>query len=281
MNINRPRFHTVIEKNSNRMKNTFSLLFLAFVLASCEQIIDIEYKENQSKIIIEGNITNSAGPYLVKITKSLSLEESGPYPTIDDAVVSIADDAGNSETLTPLGNGTYTTTAILGTEGRTYTLTVDTENQRYTAQSKMPALVPFDAIQVDEVTVMGEIEYNLIPKYFDPSEKGNKYQFILTVNDTLVSQHFVQNDDIENGVVNTRRLEINDNDLKLKQGDRVSVKMQCIDASVSSYYTALALMADSGPGGGVTPNNPPSNISNGALGIFSAHTVGVQKNSIP
>ncbi|MDR7127997.1 hypothetical protein J2X69_000325 [Algoriphagus sp. 4150] len=110
--------------------------------------------------------------------------------------------------------------------------------------------------------MIGEIEYNLISKYIKPIETGNKYQFILATNDTLVKQHFVQNDDRENGIENTRRLEINYDDLLVELGDTAIIKMQCIDALVSSYYTALAQMGDSGPRGGTTPNSPPTNISN-------------------
>jgi hypothetical protein len=73
----------------------------------------------------------------------------------------------------------------------------------------------------------------------------------------------------------------NDEDLELKAGDTVDIKMQCIDKSVALFYTALALMADSGPGGGTTPNNAPNNLSNGALGIFSAHTVAAKRVTIP
>lgn len=255
------------------MKNTINILVLALLLSSCEQVIELDYKENQSQIVIEGNITNEPGPYFVKITKSLALENTADYPTVDDAIVQIEDDAGTSEILSPLGSGRYVTSSIQGVEGKTYTLTVEAENQVYTAISTMPSAVPLDFIQVDEAIVFGESEFNLIPKYLDPVEKGNKYQFILTVNDTLVSQHFVQNDDVENGLENTRKLEIDDNLLVLKSDDDVAISMYCIDAGVSTYFTALALMADSGPGGGVTPNNPPSNISNGALGIFSAHSV--------
>ncbi|HEX5151638.1 MAG TPA: DUF4249 family protein [Parafilimonas sp.] len=263
------------------MKNIFSITFIALLFTSCEKVIDVDYKDNQSKIIIEGNITNETGPYFVKITRSIPLEEAGTYPAINDAVVTISDDAGNSETLTPQGNGMYNTNTLKGVEGRTYTLTVQTENQTCTAQSTMPQRVPFDSIKVEPIVVFGDTEYNLIPVYYDPIEKGNNYRFVLSVNDTLINQHFMQNDDIKNGAVNTFRLEINDEDLKLKPGDFVSVTMQCIDKNVASYYTALVQMADSGPGGGTTPNNPPNNISNGALGVFSAHTTETRIVTIP
>jgi hypothetical protein len=255
------------------MKNIISIIGIALLFTSCEKKVDLKYKSNQSAIIIEGNITNETGPYFVKITKSIALKETGAYPTIDNAIVTISDDAGNSEALTPQGNGTYSTTTIHGVEGRTYTLTVKTENQTYTAQSTMPQRVPFDSIKVEEIVFTGETEYNLIPVYNDPITKGNHYRFVLSVNNKLINQQLVQNDEVKNGVVNTLRLEINDDDLKIKSGDQVTIQMQCIDKNVGLYYKTLALMTDSGPGGGTTPNNPPGNLTNGALGIFSAQTV--------
>lgn len=246
---------------------------MALFFASCEKVIDLKYKSNQSTIVIEANISNGPGPYFVKITKSIFLPETGNYPTVDNAVVSINDDAGNNEILTPQGNGMYSTTTLNGVAGRTYTLTVQAENHTYTAQSTMPQQVPFDSIKVEKLVIIGETEYNIIPVYNDPVAKGNNYRFVLSVNNKLINQHFVQNDEVKNGVVNTVGLQINDNDLDFKAGDSITIKMQCIDKNVALFYTALALMGDSGPGGGTTPNNPPNNISNGALGVFSAHTV--------
>lgn len=262
------------------MKKIFSILFIALFFASCEKTVELKYKDNQSRIIIEGNISNEAGPYFIKITKSIPLSVIGNYPTVDNATVTISDDAGNSETLISQGNGMYRTTATSGVEGRTYTLTVNAENQTYTAQSTMPQKVLFDSIKMEKVIMMGEAEYNLIPVYNDPLAKGNNYRFVLTVNNKLINQHFTQNDEVKNGVANTQRLEVNDNDLKLKTGDAVTIQMQCIDKKVSLYYTALALMADSGPGGGTTAGDPPTNISNGALGLFSAHTVETKNKTI-
>lgn len=263
------------------MKNILSIIVIALLFTGCEKVIDLDYKSNQSGIVIEGNITNEAGPYLVKITRSVSLTETGAYPAIDDATVTISDDAGNSESLIPQGNGIYHTTTLKGMEGRNYTLTVEVEGLTYTAQSAMPWQVPFDSIKIEEVSIGGETEYNLIPVYHDPVEKGNNYRFVLSVNNKLVNQHLVLNDEVKNGLVNTLKLEINDDDLELEPGDLISIQMQCIDKTVSLFYTALALMGDTGPGGGTTPNNPPNNISNGALGIFSAHTVETKNVVIP
>ena len=117
--------------------------------------------------------------------------------------------------------------------------------------------------------------------YADPLAKENTYRFVLSVNNKIINQHFVQNDAVTNGVVNTQRLEADENIVKLKPGDSITINMQCIDNRVALYYTTLALMGDSGPGGGTTPNNPPTNISNGALGVFSAHTVKEKSKIVP
>lgn len=263
------------------MKNIFILLLVTLIITSCEKTVDLKYKSNQSKIIIEGNISNEPGPYFVKITKSNPLSDTGAYPSINNAVVTISDNAGNNETLINQGNGIYRTNSLTGVPGRVYTLAVNAESQIYTAQSTMPQQVPFDSIKVEEFTFGGELERNIIPVYRDPTGKGNGYRFLLSVNNNQINQHFVQQDEVTDGLVNTLRLEIDDNLVTLKTGDILNLKMQCIDKKVALYYTTLMLMADSGPGGGTTPSNPPTNFSNGALGIFSAHTVQQRTKVLP
>lgn len=263
------------------MRNSIFVILIAAIFISCEKTVDLKYKGNQSRIVIEGNITNEAGPYFVRITRSISLSDTGSYPAIDNAAVTISDNAGNSETLSPQGNGIYRTHSTEGVPGRTYTLSVDADGQIYMAQSTMPANVLLDSIKIEQFTFGGDIERNIIPVYADPIAKGNAYRFVLSVNNEIVNQHFVQNDEITNGVVNTQRLETDDNIVKLKPGDSITINMQCIDNSVALYYTTLALMGDTGPGGGTTPNNPPANISNGALGVFSAHSVQEKSKVVP
>jgi Domain of unknown function (DUF4249) len=261
------------------MKKIFSAVTISLICMSCEKVIDLDYKSNQSNIIIEGNITNQPGPYYVKITRSIGLSQTDDYPVINNAIVTIQDDAGNNETLTLLGNGTYITNTIAGVVNRTYTLTVSVDGSTYSAQSTIPQPVSLDSIKVIEDNLGGTTEYNIIPVYLDPIEEGNKYRFVLWVNSKLIKQHLVQNDEVKNGVINTEKLEINDNELELKQGDSISIEMQCVDHNVALFYNTLVLMTDNGPGGGTTPSNPKNNFTGNALGIFSAHTTH-KKNTV-
>jgi Domain of unknown function (DUF4249) len=259
------------------MKSIIYSLVALLVFTSCEKIIELDLNENQSKIVIVGNITNEAGPYFVKITKSSVLSNQGENPTIDNAKVTISDNQGTTETLVSIGNGTYQTKNIRGTIGRTYTLSATIGTDTYTAQSTMPELVKLDSVKVIDSSFGGEVSYDFVPIYTDPSVKGNIYRFIFFVNNKLVKSHFILDDLIQNGTVNTRTL-LNIDDLEVKTGDVVKLQMQHVDNKVGLYYTTLVQIADLGIGGGTTPSNAPNNISNGALGIFSAHTV--QEKSI-
>jgi hypothetical protein len=58
----------------------------------------------------------------------------------------------------------------------------------------------------------------------------------------------------------------------------VNIEMQCIDKNVYDYFFAIASVIQ---GQSATPANPVNNISGGALGYFSACTVGRTSVIIP
>jgi hypothetical protein len=53
-------------------KNIIILATSLFFLSSCEKVIDLPLDDNSTKVVIEGSITNQVGPYLVKVTKSVT-----------------------------------------------------------------------------------------------------------------------------------------------------------------------------------------------------------------
>lgn len=260
------------------MKNLFLIILSLFLITSCEKEIDLDLEDQSGKIVIEGNVTDQAGPYFVKITKSVAVTEANQYPAIENAQVVLSDNTGQTETLQYVGNGTYKTSAFIGQSGRTYTLKINAEGQQYTAQSTMPQAVSFDGLDQDSFMVGGETSYTLLPVFTDPSPLGNRYLFVYTVNNNPKKFFSEFSDNVNNGLPNQRPLLLpNDDsdadDIKVVVGDTIHVEMQCIDDNVYTFYSALLQLSGGGPDGGITPANPPSNISNGALGYFSAHTV--------
>jgi len=268
------------------MKNIIFIILSLFLLTSCEKEIDLDLDDKSGNIVIEGNITNQPGPYIIRITKSVAFTQNNQYPAVTDAQVVVSDNTGQTEILQYVGDGKYITTAFTGVTGRTYTLKIQAEGKQYTAQSTMPEVVSFDALTQDSFTFGSETTYTLLPIFTDPAALGNRYLFNFTINNMTKKTFEVFSDNVNNGMVNQRPLflpnEDNDDDPtdhKVVPGDTVYVEMQSIDHTIFTYYSALLqISGDGGPGGGVTPSNPPSNIDNGALGYFSAHTV--QKKSI-
>ncbi|MFL9832610.1 DUF4249 domain-containing protein [Chryseobacterium terrae] len=261
------------------MKNIFLIILSFFLVISCEKEIDLDLEDQSGNIVIEANITDQNGPYYVRITKSVAFTQGNEYPPVENYYVNLSDDFGQSETLDYVGDGYYKTNFIEGISGHTYTLKIIVEGKEYIAQSKMPEAVPFDGLEQDSFMVGGETSYTLLPLFTDPQALGNRYLFSYTINNKSKKYFSEFSDNVNNGLLNQRPLILpNDNgdnpgDVKVVPGDTIHVEMQCIDLNVYTFYSALLQLSGGGPGGGITPANPPSNISNGALGYFSAHTV--------
>ncbi|SHE96836.1 DUF4249 domain-containing protein [Chryseobacterium sp. OV279] len=260
------------------MKNIIFIILSLFIVTSCEKEIDLDLDDKSGNIVIEGNITNQAGPYFVRITKSVAFTQNNQYPAVTGAQVVLSDNTGQTETLQYVGDGKYKTTNFTGVTGRTYTLKIQAEGKEYTAQSTMPEVVNFDGLTQDSFNFGGETTYTLLPVFTDPIALGNRYLFNFTVNNMTKKTFEVFSDNINNGMVNQRPLFLpnedddkDPTDHKVVPGDTIYVEMQSIDHNIFTYYSALLQITDDG-GAGVTPSNPPSNINNGALGYFSAHT---------
>jgi len=170
----------------------------------------------------------------------------------------------------------YTTQSLKGKPGNTYTLSVVSQDTLYTAVSTMPQAVKFDSVTFNHNGGRRGGRDNSIfavPDFQDPAGIVNYYQFVEYLNGTLLNRDiFVFDDRLSDGRYITRSLR-NDS-AYLQPGDRLEVRMYCIDKPVYDYFNEL----DQSTSGGAfntsaSPTNPISNISNGALGYFSAHTI--------
>lgn len=256
------------------MKKIILLLSLfATTLVGCDKEITLELDDSQPKLVIDGSITDQAGPYFVQLSMSTSVNNPTRIIGVNNARVIITDQAGVKDSLQLVSNGLYRTQKIKGVEGGTYNLEVFVDQKKYTASASMPQKVNLDSLRINTFPFNGEIRYSVIPVYSDPIMLGNSYRFIQKINDTLDLTFHVFNDNLNNGKVNQRPLRGGDDNLKIKPRDNVFVEMQCISNTSYTYYYSLNLQSGAGPGGGTAPSNPPSNIEGGALGVFSAHTV--------
>jgi hypothetical protein len=255
------------------------LLACTIAASSCTKVIDLDIKENTSKLVVAGGITNEAGPYNIKLSKTVAITESNTNTEVNNATVIISDNAGTVDTLTSKGGGNYETSKIVGTPGRTYSLKVIADGSTYEASSTMPNPVALTALKPLQIDFGGQKRTVIVPIYVDPTGLGNNYNFNVFKNGKLQKSYLLWNDNVSNGLQNQRPL--GGPGIELNSGDTVTVEMQCVDKRVYDYFYALQQLQGNGPGGGTTPSDPANNISNGGLGIFSAYANQTLTSVIP
>ncbi|HEY4148372.1 MAG TPA: DUF4249 domain-containing protein [Chitinophagaceae bacterium] len=256
------------------MKLTIKPVLLLFLLAvaGCKKVIHVDLNDVAPQIVITGDVTNATGPYIVNISKTVNFSESNVFPPVQGAQVTITGTDGTHDNLAETTPGRYATTlSWLGKTGVSYTLTVVTGGQTYTATSTMPPQVPLDSVSFQATTGLGrKLHLQAVPNYQDPAGVSNYYQFTENINgQDYTKKVFASNDRLSDGKYTSRRL---DTDTTLQVGDLLLVSMYCIDQGVYNYLSTLNNESDAGNFSSVTPANPTSNINNGALGYFSAHS---------
>lgn len=249
-------------------KISLILLSVLFsMLYSCEKVIDVNVKEIDSEIMIEGIVSDdpSEGAKVI-ITKSLSIGETSEFPSVSGATVIINDDLGNSFVLLESSAGSYTNSTLVGVPGRTYSLSINVEGKIYTATSKMPTKVNLDTVNVDEITFPGiENGKSIVPVFTDPIGLGNYYRFKLKRNSTISKNIFLGDDQIIDGLTNS--IGLIDQNMIHKSGDTAEVTLICIDSHVYTYFYSMNQNLN---GSTASPANPVTNIQGAKLGYFSA-----------
>lgn len=272
------------------MKKLIYLLCLASTLSglltSCQKVINIDVNTSPSQLVIEGNITNIRETQFIKISRSVAYTATNVYPAVSGATVQVSDNVGNTYRFneTATGSGLYSFGPLRGVSGRTYTMRITVDGQTYTATSVMPTPVRTDSLTLSKITFGSNSRTIVSVNFTDPRNVANQYRFIQYINGKQVNRIYVIDDRLTDGNRIKQDLYFDDDDFetdKLVSGDVARVEIQCIDKPVFTYFFTFRQQSRGGPGGGTTPGNPPSNIDNGALGYFSAHTFQTIEIKIP
>lgn len=252
-------------------KIILALAVLFVTVYSCTKVVDVDLNNASPAIVIEGVITNQPGPYSVSIIKTVNFSASNIFPTVSGATVQITDATSSvTETLAETSPGVYTTRNLLGTPGHTYQLYVSAEGKEYTASSTMPVGVTFDSLTYERNLFFGEIDINATVHFQDPPGTANYYTFAEWIRGKKSDWTHCVDDRISDGRYISAQLWED----SLAVDDVVTVQMNCVDRQVFNYFNTLSQATGGGDDmNAVTPSNPISNISNNALGYFSAHTV--------
>ena len=263
-----------MKKPSGISRNLKRILVLTIIegLWSCQEVIHVDLNSALPKLIIDGGVSDQPGPYQVVLSQTVSFELDSIFPPVSGAVVVITDNARNRDTLVEINPGTYQTTRLQGFPGRTYTLTVKSNNAVYTAISTMPSPVAIDTVIVR--TRISSRKKMLSVIFFDPKGITNYYRVLEKLTNSKppffrIPQP-VLGTFMTDGVLDGTKIDLlTYNQPSFYAYDQVLVSLQCIDKNVYDYFVS----ADQTGNMSTTVSNPLPNVSNGALGYFSAYAV--------
>jgi hypothetical protein len=245
-------------------------ILIAAAFSSCQKVIDVDLNSADPMYVIEGIVIEGNNTHYVQITRSLNFDQEAPFPAVNDAVVTIADDAGNTQVLSLAGDGIYIANNFPAVSGRTYTLTVSAGGNTFTASSTMPQAVALDTILATNY-IFGDTIRTVTPVFSDPAVIANYYQYKFYINSSYHPDILLQDDQFIDGNVNQQPLFAGD----LLAHDTVTIELLGIDKPVYKYFFALQQNSST------TPANPDSNFGKSCLGYFSARTRSVKTIVIP
>ncbi len=254
-------------------------MLLLLTLVGCEKVIDVDLNSTDPKVVIEGNIYDVPGPYTVRITETASFFDSNTFKDVTGATGTIRDDKGNSEILIEDFPGGYRTDKLLGIQERTYTIDVEWNGESYTASSYLPVSASLDSTiyEFQPHLFFHEEGYYVSMFITDPKNLVNAYLINVYQNgvppdsDAGAPYYYVFDDVFFDGL----QIEIDLWPFPFELNDTIIVELYTMDEVGYDYYNTLNVTLESSSGGGFSeaPQNPKTNLSDGALGYFGAYAV--------
>lgn len=270
------------------MRNLYILLLLLLTL-SCQKEIELDYRDIEPVVSIEGRVTNEQ--VYVLITRTRSMNDSVKSRGIGGAVVTISSEDGTEQLVYDARDGYYRpASGMKGVPGRTYRLDVTLDGHQYAASSTMPRQAPIVSTQFIWQSLLdnGMLMYEMWASDPEPDMRNYYwYRVDRRAKDPKVRQK--QGTDAyrwssfdDRGAINARIYrdimcvneemmdgqDIEDDQLKsiLFDGDTITLQLMTIDRAMFEYYQSLSVGQRMGA-------NPISNISGGCLGYFAAGSV--------
>jgi len=266
-----------------RYIKTAVILFGAMILPlimGCEEVINIELKNVEPRLVIEGVISDQPEHSWFAVSKTTDYFEPNDFPMISGAFITVTDNIGQVDTFTEVQPGIYSAPDLVGQIGRTYNASVTVDSITYTATSSIPAPITIDSVRTEyqEGGGFGPEEdegYRLYVNFTDPPDIPNYGRLKITLNDSLLPDYYLYDDDFTDG----NPIEYDYFNQVFQIGDSLTIEYVSMDSVTFDYFRTLvsvtAYEEDNG-GDPAAPANPLTNWNNDALGYFGAFSVNLR-----
>ncbi len=275
--------------------NAQHLILLTLVLlvyAGCRKPIELDLDTTYTRLVVEGSITDQEQAHRVVLTLSSEYFTDQPPPPVTGAIVQISD-GEQVFLLSEVAPGIYETDpTVKGVHGKYYTLTItgvdinqDGEMEEYTATDLLKPVMTLDSIVVEpQMPLSNPPVYKISGWGQEPPTPDDCYQWLYYVNgvlqtDTLNKTIFIDDTFVNGSYLPGLTMFMN---VEAEPGDTIKVATRSLTREYYTFLVTFMLETVWSQGGGAgPPANIKGNISNGALGYFSAHAVTFTSALVP
>ena len=248
----------------------------ATLFMACQKVIDIDLNSAAPQVVVEGFV-KEGGQASIFLSYTSNYFDSNDFTDVTGAIVNISDGTGFTEQLTEFPDGRYYSSSLQGVTGRTYTLNILADGQEYTGSSVMPELATIDSLTYEyspktALTVAGIY----VTFYFkEIAGLGHNYLFSFyqngptpkATNRAGEGPFFVYKDEFFDGL----DFDFVFYPFPVYVGDVIRVELVALDDQGFEFYNTLNGTINNSSGGfSELPQNPVSNMSEGAIGYFGA-----------
>lgn len=235
-------------------------------LLSCQEEVQLNLDNVSKKPVIEAVWTNEPSENFVKISYTRNYFDTLANQIVDDASVSIIDNASGAMIDFTFEDELGYYTPINGQSaisGHSYTLKVIMDENEYTSEglTQEPPILDSITYVYEEESFFSDEGYYLTVYGKIPFEEGNYYRLLLTKNDTLLNDrgdYFLFDDTFGTNVLNNG-FELNG--FAFEENDKVKLQLIRLNENAYDYLNQfVSLLFNDGGLFSPPPENPTSNI---------------------
>ncbi len=248
-------------------KKYCQLLIVILLFWSCEEKIDVDLKRVSSKMVVEGFVTNSENPIVIKLSQSQEFFNQSSFIPVEKASAQIESQL-SADQLIEESPGYYVATRMAAIPGRFYTLQISSGGEKVTAIAQLPFPVALDTVYFRYSSLQKD-SLNAIVEFQDPAGGENYYRIKLYHNRRYaVNDYFLVTD----GFLNGTKMVVQIYYRFFSPGDTIGVELLNLERNTWKYFKGLSETIQQGVNS-QAPGNPPTNLTGEAMGVFGAYSV--------
>lgn len=253
-------------------KYVYLTLTVILLASSCRKELDFDYRSTDKLYVVDGQLSNETMKILITRTRDMDDRDKGRG--VEVISVDVTDQRGVKETFYYYSDANYypRTSTFAPEPGKTYTLTVTTNEGQFTSQSTMHGPVSLEDVAFRYQTIM---EYDMLILSFsvrDIPGEDNYYRSVIYLNGEKYRWNVFKDTGMDGKLINVQALCPYDKDGTIdrgeviREGDNIRLEVHTIDRRAYDYLYSLSLSES-------TASNPIENFSGGCLGYFAAYSV--------